>query len=122
MLVNLVLWIGPQVLTCITLYILSCHTHGKNLFECLIHPWQSSADMSWHAAFRRDICSCRQWLYMYLPPPLRNTFLHGVKEWCKVRGKSDIIHGCWMGFKPLCQGRGMVKCHIVPCDFKDLHI
>ncbi len=37
---------------------------GKNLLVCLIHPWQCSAVMSWHAASiasRRDIWSCGRW-------------------------------------------------------------
>ncbi len=66
---------------------------GKNLLVCLIHPWQCSAVMSWHAASiasRRDIWSCGRWSKTF-HLQAEKQLLNGVEE-RGVRGNEKGHH------------------------------
>ena len=108
MLVNLVLWTGPQVHIYITAYILSCHTHGKkplwmpNPSLAIFHRYSTS----WHAAFiafRRVVI---MWtVVIYVP----STSMRKIIVKLSNGGRWEKMwHHPWPVFKPL-SGHGVVK-------------
>lgn len=68
---------------------------GKNLFECLIHAWQSSAFIFRHPVFivsKRHIWSCGWWSYTFHICEEKTSFM-GLRNGEWGTWKSDTIPG-----------------------------